>query len=368
MVGRKSRNNEIDRHKQKALRCVDAVRKQVVGGVVRQYVQRVDRLRIALTHGAERPKESKTSGNINDNYMSLPPKPMLAPTEPLRWDELDPTRTYAIQPKLDGIRCKFHRGMPYTRSGKLIPNQQLANSLRDCYLSSPYNGLDLDGELLLWNPVTRWYKPFNEIQSVVMSSKRMNMVDAQDWIYMVFDHDGPASFEQRYFVDLMRHPGGWQNRIQLVETMTAFNEVDLRFQDMWHNTLGYEGSIIRRLDSPYKHGRVTCREGYLRKVVEWVRDEATVVGTIELRENIDTSCKREENMFPANRLGALVVWHPKFGSFEIGTGFDAEQRERYWRERDTLPGQRLTFKYRPSHIKNKPCPAVFVGWRTEDNE
>lgn len=193
------------------------------------------------------------------------------------------------------------------------------------------------------------------------------MVDAQDWIYTVFDHDGTGLFESRYFVNLMRHPEGWQNRIKLVETMVAFNEVDLKFQDMRHTTLGYEGSIIRRLDSPYKHGRVTCREGYLRKVVEWVRDEAVVVGTIELRENWDTSCTRKENMVPADRLGALAVVHPTFGLFEIGTGFDAEQRQRYWRERDDLNGRRLTFKYRPSHIKNKPCPAVFVGWReTED--
>lgn len=295
-----------------------------------------------------------------------PPSPMLAPTEPLRWEELDLTKSYAIQPKLDGIRCKFHRGVPYTRTGKLIPNQQLANSLRDCYLSSPYAGLDLDGELLLWNPVTKWYKPFNVIQSVVMSSKRMNMVDAQDWVYMVFDHDSPSHFSAR-IGKLWTNPDGWQNRIKLVETVEAIDKDDAQFLCTANAIAGYEGSIIRRLDSPYKHGRVTCREGYLRKVVEWVRDEAQVMDCVELRENIDTSCKREENMFPANKLGALVVGHPKFGVFEIGTGFDAEQRQRYWRERETLIGRRLTFKYRPSHIKNKPCPAVFVGWReTED--
>lgn len=296
-----------------------------------------------------------------------PPSPMLAPTEPLRWDELDPARTYAIQPKLDGIRCKFHRGVPYTRSGKLIPNTQLANSLRDCYLSSPYAGLDLDGELLLWNPVTKWYKPFNVIQSVVMSSKRMSMVDAQDWIYAVFDHDGEGSFERRYFVDLMRFPDGWQNRIKLVPTWISYKITEsLSEMSEKITSQGYEGSIIRRLDSPYKHGRVTVREGYLRKVVEWVRDEATVVGVVELMENWDTSCTRKENLVPAGKLGALVVKHSKFGEFDIGTGFDAEQRERYWREKPI--GKRLTFKYRPSHIKNKPCPAVFVGWRTEDNE
>lgn len=294
-----------------------------------------------------------------------PPKPMLAPTEPLRWEELDPTKSYAIQPKLDGIRCKFHRGVPYTRSGKLIPNRELAKALTDCYLSSPYAGLDLDGELLLWSPIEHKYKTFNEIQSVVMSSRRMGMVNEQDWRYMVFDYDGPATFGMRYAA-LMRIIAEQHDRIQIVETWTSYVD-GLREKSVELNNAGFEGSIIRRLDSPYKHGRVTCREGYLRKVVEWVRDEARVVSMIELRENIDTSCKRQENMFPANKLGALVVEHPRFGEFEIGTGFDAEQRQRYWREREDFLGKTLTFKYRPAHMKDKPCPAVFVGWRNKED-
>lgn len=295
-----------------------------------------------------------------------PPKPMLAPTEPLRWEELDPTKSYAIQPKLDGIRCKFHRGVPYTRSGKLIPNRELAKALTDCYLQSPYNGLDLDGELLLWNPIEHKYKTFNEIQSVVMSSRRVSMVDAQDWRYMVFDHDALGSFAERIKVLNDTSIYSFHNKILPVPTLWRYNIAGL--QEVAENfTVCYEGSIIRRLDSPYKHGRVTVREGYLRKVVEWVRDEARVVHVVELRENIDTSCKRQENMFPANKLGALVVEHPRFGKFEIGTGFNAEQRQRYWDERFSLIGKTLTFKYRPAHMKDKPCPAVFVGWRNKED-
>jgi len=298
----------------------------------------------------------------------IPPSPMLAPSEPLDWDELSPTKYYYFQPKLDGIRCKFHRGVPYTRTGKLIPNQQLANSLQDCYLSSPYNGMDLDGELLLWNPVTKWYCPFNTIQSVVMSRKRMNMVEAQDWVYVVFDYYHPED----WFCDRIntlrpandRKP--WQNRIMLVETSLEYPQHGRTTVDTFLD-VGYEGAMLRDPYSPYKCGRVTRRENYLRKIVEWVRDEAVVLEKRELQHNIDTSCKRVENLHPGDTLGTLLVKSEKFGEFEIGTGFTAAQRKEFWHDPSTV-GRRLVYKYRPNHMKDKPCPGVFVGWRAEGEE
>jgi len=302
----------------------------------------------------------------------IPPSPMLAPSEPLDWDELSPTKYYYFQPKLDGIRCKFHRGVPYTRTGKLIPNQQLANSLRDCYLSSPYNGMDLDGELLLWNPVTKWYCPFNTIQSVVMSRKRMNMVEAQDWVYMVFDwYDSTPpfgrTFERRAGVLWSCNQGKpWKDKICLVKTGYG-NVANVRAQADTFVEIGYEGAMLRLPNSPYKCGRVTERENYLRKIVEWVRDEAIVIEKRELQHNIDTSCKRIENLHPGDTLGTLLVKSARFGEFEIGTGFTAAQRKEFWHDPSTV-GRRLVYKYRPNHIKDKPCPAVFVGWRAEGEE
>lgn len=296
-----------------------------------------------------------------------PPSPMLAPSEPLDWDELSPTKYYYFQPKLDGIRCKFHRGVPYTRTGKLIPNQQLANSLRDCYLSSPYNGMDLDGELLLWNPVTKWYCPFNTIQSVVMSRKRMNMVEAQDWVYVVFDYHTLVDFVYR-INDLRKANGAqpWRNRILLVDTIMCLKHEGQNYVE-YLSKLGYEGAMLRLPNSPYKCGRVTRRENYLRKIVEWVRDEAIVLEKRELQHNIDTSCKRVENLHPGDTLGTLLVKSEKFGVFEIGTGFTAAQRAEFWHDPSTV-GRRLVYKYRPNHMKDKPCPGVFVGWRAEGEE
>jgi hypothetical protein len=302
------------------------------------------------------------------------PTPMLAPVEPINLEkELVDGELYAIQPKYDGIRLKFHKGIPYTRSGKRIPNSQIEESLIATYNRSAVKDLDLDGEIVLFNPDTDWFYPFNVVQSVMMSETQADITKLQDWQYIVFDHDDrnmcqsfDKRFKQLYDLFCPRHlNSGFENRIHLSGTKFSNDKAKVIAEAQFITRFGFEGAIIRKCSRIhwYKYGRVTCSEGHVRKYVEWLRDEATIIGFEPLMRNLDTSCRMKENMVPVNMLGNLLVEHSKFGKFSIGSGFVEEQRYNMWLVRSTLLGKRVTFKYRPGHIKKAPCPAIFVGIR-----
>lgn len=264
--------------------------------------------------------------------------PMLACQEPVALDEVSQS-DYLYQPKFDGIRVVFYNGVPLTRTGKLIPNVRLRTALASVYAKSPWNGLSLDGELLMWNPLVNDYMPFNTIQSLVMSER----ASATDWVYNIFDHVSYDPFEVRWSQLLRPQSSQYAGRLFLVLT-TEFPSLI--------NKAKYEGIMLRKRSAPYKHGRVTRKEGYLLKHVDWMTDEATVV-SLEQEVSIDGE--------PKGTLGALVVKHPVFGIFNIGTGFTAMQRKSLYTP--AIVGKTVTFKYRPGHIKDAPCPAVFVGFR-----
>jgi len=293
--------------------------------------------------------------------------PMLLPQEPLRVDDLKIGRIYYVQPKLDGIRLLIDPvdGI-FTRSGKRIPSAWLESQLWNTYLRSPWNGVALDGEIMLWNSTTQWWDPFNTIQSVVMSKTEPNGDYAQAWRFMIFDTPiERTSFVVRWDELTRRCEVGFENRLKLVDTIRAgkfrAEEIARGFVDR-----GYEGAVIRDGMGWYKHGRATYASGLIYKYVDWIRDEAEIVSFQELETNLDTSCTRVDNRVPMNTLGALIVRHPKFGRFNIGTGFSEMMRRDLWARRMWLLGSMVTFKYRPGHIKDAPCPAVFVGIRERE--
>jgi len=290
---------------------------------------------------------------------------MLLPQEPLRYEDLHENSRYVVQPKLDGVRGLFDRGIPNTRAEKLIPNEWLRRELIANYADSPYRGYDLDGELELWNITTAQWEPFNTVQSFVMSSRRAPSAKEQaNWRYVFFDFVGPQEYCTRRAI-LHTLPETYGRFIRCESVLVEAREVEATVSA--YECLGHEGAVVRSLDGVYKHGRATYSEHNLWKAVTWLRDEAVIVGMERAYLNLDTSTKRVDNMVPLDKLGAFVVEHPKFGRFNIGTGFSEDQRKRYWLAGDANVGKTITFKYRPGHIKTAPCPAVFVGFRAKED-
>lgn len=303
---------------------------------------------------------------------------MKAPTEPINLDtDLKPGAKYYVQPKLDGIRIKFHNGVPYTNTGKRIPNRHIDSALRERYKGLGCT-LNLDGELMIYNPHTTEPLSFNDIQSVVMSKQSDEGDVESNWAFLVFDYDDGAKMQPYYSrLETLRMgldsltDYGYPIRMLPYHTMEPISfecKEAIKEVCIFLITHGYEGAMLKRWDGQYRYGRLPASTDIVRKYVEWVREEAVIVGCIEAQTNLDTTTRQKDAMMPAGYLGAFLVRHPRFGQFQIGSGFNSLQRDTYWRLRGSgLIGRSVTFKYRPDHMKDAPCPAIFIGLRGEED-
>lgn len=271
-------------------------------------------------------------------------------------------------PKLDGIRSLNLQGNSLvSRNLKAIPNRHAQR------LFAVIDTLRFDGELICGSPTAK--DCYNATNSAVMSIEGTAPLK-----FYVFDHfeypDQP--FTDRYHL-LMKEVAGLPN-IEIVEQVLVKDEAELLAYEEKVLGQGYEGVMLRRMDGKYKFGRATDAIGRggkgaeLLKLKRFTDDEAQIIGFEELLSNQNEATKDElghtersshkENMVPMNTLGALIVKDMKTGvEFNIGTGFDADTRQRLWDGQQELLGQIVKYKHFAVGAKDKPRFPVFLGFR-----
>lgn len=293
-------------------------------------------------------------------------RPMLAET----CEDMSAVRFPVMaSPKLDGIRCVIRDGVPLSRKLKPIPNKHVCKVL---------SGLPpLDGEIMMRDDFTGKMLPFDKVQSAVMSHDGEPEIE-----YHVFDHYDHKPFQDRYkkadhivsyhqvikkatFLKIVEH-----KMIGSVQELLDFEERCIE--------QGYEGTMIRCPDGPYKFGRSTLKEGWLLKIKRWYDLEADLIGMVERQRNDNVAevselgltkrAKKKEFLVPAGDMGALVL---KYGGvqFECGTGFTAAQRVGMWGNRDELLEKKpkVTIKYQELTKDGVPRFPVFKGFRHNDD-
>lgn len=270
-----------------------------------------------------------------------------------------------VQPKYDGIRCLIREdGIGVSRTLKPIRNQYIITELLKCGFPK-----GTDGELLTFKEsgapqrgdiikASDLYDNFNAISSKVMS------------------FDGCPVFAYRTF-DYWDRKVGY--RMADKDSVLCVNEEELTAQINSHLSQGYEGSMFRKYDSPYKHGRVTMREMYLAAIKPFEDAEARVEGFKQKFSNQNPKTKNllgltersdhKENQYPEDTLGALVCSCVGFDMFfDIGTGFTDTQRKQIWTNPDKWYRKLIKFKYQASRThKDKPISPVFLGERDKDD-
>jgi DNA ligase-1 len=290
--------------------------------------------------------------------VSLPPrfKPLLAA------DVKDKSQIrfplYA-SPKIDGIRCILFQGKCLTRSLKLVPNEHVRK-----VLGKYVQNYLLDGELTVGTN-------FQQTSSAVMSYD-----GRPDFLFRVFDIlrtdptiDYYTRLEHLNSVVLPdRTMLVTQTLVRTMPDLLALHEDNLRH--------GYEGTMLRSVDGGYKYGRSTMREHILLKLKTHADAEARVIAVKERMINANEPTRNKlgyqersshrSGMIPANDLGALVC--QGLGDFEgitfdVGSGFTAQQRITFWSRREALIGKIVKFKYQDYGIKEKPRMPIFLGFR-----
>jgi len=300
--------------------------------------------------------------------MSIPNdyKPNLAAT--LTKPELIKFPVYA-SPKIDGIRCTVFGGVAYSRSLKPIPNEYVQAWVKE--FADVLDGFD--GELVVGSKTDP-----NCMQN---SMAVMRKSGEPAFCFYVFDvYDPRAPYEERGTIldTLLQHVSPDDPRIALVPQYTATGPGRLVTLEAQFLEWGYEGMMIRRPDSLYKFGRSTEREGGLVKVKRFTDAEAEVIGFVEEMHNgneakTDALGHTERStakggLVGKGTLGAFIVAdHGKSMTFNIGTGFTAEQRADFWNRRDELLGSLVKYKSFDHGVKEAPRHPVFLGFRHRED-
>jgi len=278
-------------------------------------------------------------------------------------------------PKLDGIRCVTREKQildlfgkstveAVSRSLTSIPNRYVQQVLGE------YDLTGLDGELITYTDgvMDEYYQ---------VESKIMSRDGTPDFKFHVFDLVEPLPYWDRMewlkdklvFPETSRLLKVLPVLIQSIEQLNAYEEACLQ--------LGFEGVMLRDIDGPYKFGRSTFNQQWLLKLKRFEDAEATIIGFEELMVNgneavtnalgLSERSSHKANLIPGGKLGALIVVGHNGVQFNIGTGFNDEQRRDIWMKRDSYKCKLVKFKYQPHGQKDAPRCPVFLGFR-EDME
>ena len=296
-------------------------------------------------------------------------KPMLAVDA-----EMDKVKfPMLVSVKLDGIRALIVDGVVMSRNMTPFPNKQLQAK----FGRPEFN--NFDGELIDGPPTAK--DAFARSQSVTKSHDKK----VHTTMFYVFDIVCDLPFQERVAkvsktimdLDTKRICSiVQQQRVENVEELVCMEDKVVE--------AGWEGLMGRSLESPYKHGRSTVKEGYLLKFKRFSDDEAQVLGAIEQERNDNVATtdalghtKRASlkgNMVGKGTLGAfqvkILTGKFKDVTMTIGTGWTAAERHELWTSYMELGDPEafarkwgvINFKHQPSGADKAPRFPIFNRW------
>ena len=248
-------------------------------------------------------------------------------------------------PKLDGFRCGVANCTPYVGKEKsVIVNRAVRALFSRCAL----NGFD--GELLVGSPTAKhaWATTSSLLKSEKPEDSHTTNVN-----FYVFDlwNMPKVSFHDRLTL-LKAKYNSLPDELKACTTlctqayMTNMDDVSTYYREMLEE--GYEGIMLRRASAYYKFGRSTLVSQELIRLKPKEDAEFEIVGFNELIS--DGS--------PANTLGSLTVAKGSM-SFDVGTGFNVNQRKAIWENRCKFLHKTVTVSH-SGIVGKKPRNPVFL--------
>lgn len=264
-------------------------------------------------------------------------------------------KSFAIQPKLDGMRCLAIIRNNYTTSGnksvtllsrngkpinsaKKIERELLRIDIPDCFL---------DGELLSGD---------NNFANTVSLARRKEG-DGEGLVYHVFDmmHSIPSQSPYNHRNNILQ---GWfknvtSEHIRAVETLVYEDVEGLNVEETIFNTYthfrgaGYEGAIVKLLDSAYLPGRSKS----------WLKLKGEETEDILITDVFEGEGKYQ------GMLGGFVTSKGK-----VGGGFTDEQRKTFWDLSKTLIGRTIEVEYHELTPDGKFRHPRFVRFRGDKDD
>jgi len=286
-------------------------------------------------------------------------KPMLLPRELPDLDTLN--YPVIVTPKLDGIRCLIKDGVALSRTLKPIPNKHIQQWASNNAVT--FQGMD--GELIVGSPTSPTV--YRDTNSFVMSHDKVG-----DFMFYHFDwwDDTISDYINRTTPHEYHYE--WPNYVHVLRFEAGTKVELLEIEESYLNE-GYEGVIIRNSKGKYKYGRCTMKEANAFKLKRFEDAEATIVGFEEEMHNGNEAETNElgrtkrstskAGLRGKGTLGALVCRTSDGIEFNIGSGFDSDDRTNFWRDKEQLKGAIVKYKHFPIGVKDKPRHPIFLGFR-----
>lgn len=312
----------------------------------------------------------------------------------------------AVQEKWDGERLLVLDGQFLSRSMKPITNLWLIEHLKVLLEQLPFS-LDLDGEIQV-------NENFAETSGFVRKSDRQ-----AKFVYHVFDAPSlPGNYEHRHKIltaALKNFAPYWGCEVKAVpyyvcHDMEQLMMVHSKFSQ--HPSL--DGTITRRLDTEYKHGRATGKDQQVLKLKDFDDSEGLIVGVYERMHNTNEAQTNElgrtfrssaqDGLVGTGMLaGYRVLWNPngridcrtccdetgrchggglpqgacedcmnsrlddETVEFSVTATGDLPSREERWKNRDDLIGGLVKFQYQGVGNKGAPRFPTELGLRDRDD-
>jgi len=204
--------------------------------------------------------------------------------------------------------------------------------------------------------------------------------------YRSFDDIMIHVFDETTYLDLPRRERDYKAQMAVQEINHAsvryvpihmFNSEDelLAFHAENEANVSTDGTVVIRMDLPFKSGKRTVNEGYCVKIKDFKDAEATIIGFNERVENTNPRVLNPVNgkmersteqagLIPQGDLGSFLCTLDG-EIFSVGSGLNDKTRPEYWARRDELLGTKLKFKYQRLTKYGVPLLPVFLGLRSE---
>lgn len=287
---------------------------------------------------------------------------------------LDFSKGWLLSAKYDGIRAVNLDGTGLvSRSLKPIPNKVAQERFGGPLFQY------MDGELIIGEPFAK------DVFNVTTSGVRKADADV-DVKYYVFDYFkdplAPAYVRQTH---LLAAVTALPPELRKHVVMVVQNRIDSEYAFVKMTDelieLGYEGSMLKRPDAPYKFGRSTIgeKDQALVKVKFRESSEARILAVEPEMENTNEATTNElgrtqrsshaEGKVAKEKVGRFFVEDVKEGSPTFGMKFyvgvmrnvKAAQKEEWWADRESLVDQYITYDYMPIGTIDAPRQPVLEG-------
>lgn len=289
-------------------------------------------------------------------------KPMLAATV----DTGDIRLPCYASAKLDGVRGLIVDGKLKSRSLKPIPNAYAGN----LFGRREYSGLD--GELIVGSPTAK--DVFRRTHSAMARSAGRPVDELRFYVFDNFEIGGTYAARAQWLDHFRLSVAKDHPEIVVLPQQFVTTKAELLAYEEKVLGLGFEGLILRSPSGGYKRGRSTVNEQGMMKLKRFSDSEAIILGVVEEMENCNAAMTNElgrthrstsaSGLKPKGRCGALEVRDIHTGiEFKIGGGFDAADREWFWRNRAKVIGQTVKYKSFEIGVKDAPRFPIYQGGR-----